>query len=201
MLIIGLVGGVACGKSTVAANFQSLGACVVDGDRAGHAALGLPSVRRALVAQFGEQILDASRGLDRGKIAQIVFGPEPSHRAALAVLESITHPEIEAMLRLRISEVTADGFPAAVVDAAVMMKTGWDKLCDKIAYIDAPEALRLQRAILRGMTREQFRAREQAQTPLDVKRARADAVIDNSGTPQQTFQEVQQVWHSWVRIA
>lgn len=202
MITLGLVGGVACGKSAVANDFQKLGACIVDGDRLGHAVVKLDHVLASLVDKFGRQILDASGELERRQLAQLVFGDEPAHAEALKTLESITHPEIEAMLQQRLADFAASGrYPLAVLDAAVMLKSGWDRFCDKIAYIDAPADLRLQRALLRGLTAQQFHARERSQTPLEVKKSRADFAIDNSGSPLHTFQRVQEVWQSLVEIA
>jgi len=202
MITIGLVGGVACGKSLVAQNFQTLGACVFDGDLVGHEVLALTQVQLALVERWGDRILSEQRELDRSAIAEIVFAGTPDSNAELSFLESIMHPQIGRQLAERIAQMKRLGrHPVAVLDAAVMMKAGWDSLCDRILLIDVPPELRRTRAMQRGLSQAQFAAREAAQTPIEAKRERADIIIDNSGTPQKTFQQVEQVWHSLQQIA
>ncbi len=201
MITIGLVGGVACGKSHVAGDFQTLGACVLSGDRVGHQVLHIDHVKQALRRRWGDAVVDAEGQLCRSALAKIVFRDRKA-MGELAFLESVTHPEITRILEARIAEVGKLGcFPFVVLDAAVMIKTGWDKLCDQLVFVEVPRALRVKRGRLRGLDEAQFSAREAAQTPLAEKKARADFVIDNSGTPQQTFQQVQKVWHSLVEIA
>ncbi len=202
MITIGLVGGVACGKSHVAGDFQTLGACVLSGDRVGHQVLHIDHVKQALRQRWGDAVVDAEGELCRSALAKIVFSGDRKAMGELAFLESVTHPEITRILEARIAEVGKLGcFPFVVIDAAVMIKTGWDKLCDELVFVEAPRALRVKRGRLRGLDETQFSAREAAQTPLAEKKASADFVIDNSGTPQQTFQQVQKVWHSLVEIA
>ena len=82
-----------------------------------------------------------------------------------------------------------------------MLKAGWDALCDRIAFVDAPVELRQKRALLRGLSLEQFRAREAAQLPVAAKKKKAHILIDNSGPPQNTFRQVEEVWHSLLQIA
>ena len=202
MITLGLVGGVACGKSLVAQHFQTLGACVVDGDRLGHDVLRVEGVRKKLIDRWGSRVANEDGELSRSAIASIVFGGSKKAASELSFLESVAHPEIEKLLTTRLGQIEKLGrFPMAVLDAAVMIKAGWDKLCDYIVFVDVPRALRLKRGLLRGLDEQQFSAREAAQMSVEQKKARADIVIDNSGTPQQTFQQVQKVWHSVVEIA
>jgi dephospho-CoA kinase len=202
MIIVGLVGGVACGKSFVAQNFQNLGAAVLDGDRVGHEVLNLPVVRLKLAQRWGEEVLTDGGGVNRPAVAEIVFGSGEESRRELEFLESCTHPEIERVLADRLRRMEKLGrFPVAVLDAAVMLKAGWDKLCDHVIFVEVPRPLRLKRALLRGLSEADFVAREAAQLPLEQKRARADIVIDNSGTPADVLGEVQKVWRLLVKIA
>ena len=202
MITIGLLGGVACGKSHVARDFQTLGACVLSGDCVGHQVLHIDHVKLALRQRWGDAVFDAEGELRRSALAKIVFSGDRKAMGELAFLESVTHPEITRILEARIAEIDKLGcFPFVVLDAAVMIKTGWDKLCDQLVFVQVPRALRVKRGSLRGLDEAQFSAREAAQTPLAEKKASADFVIDNSGTPQQTFQQVQKVWHSLVEIA
>lgn len=203
MVTIGLVGGVASGKSLVAADFQKLGACVLDGDRVGHEVLLFDDVVKQLTARWGDRVLSEDGKLDRSSIAKIVFQGDPkSAEQELAFLESITHPEIEKQLRERISQVKSVGrFPVTVLDAAVMFKAGWDAMCDRIVFVDAPQELREKRAMLRGLESSQFAARDKAQMSVEEKKKRADIIIDNSGPPQKTFKQVQEVWQSLLQMA
>ena len=183
MIVIGLVGGVACGKSWVAECFRKLGGRVLNGDKLGHETLAIPTVQKKLVNRWGDRVLNESRRLDRGQIAQIVFSKDKKAKEELKFLESVTHPEIERQLVERIEQIRTLGrHPAIILDAAIMIKAGWDRHCDKIIFVETPQDLRLKRAMLRGLTESQFHAREVSQTPLSKKKARADLTIDNSGT-------------------
>ena len=202
MIILGLVGGVASGKSSVALDFQKLGGCILDGDRLGHEALNLDEVNKALVERWGDRILADTGELNRSAIAEIVFGESSEAKDALTFLESVTHPQIERRLNERLEQLRQmDRFPLVVLDAAIMFKAGWNSMCDQIVFVDAPRELRLKRAKLRGLTEEQFNARESAQLSVDEKKKRANIVIDNSGPPQNTFSQVEEVWHSLLQTA
>ena len=202
MLTVGLVGGVASGKSLVALNFKRLGAHIIDGDALGHEVLGLDTVRDQLVEHWGSEILAEDGALNRGFIAKVVFAEGEAGVRELAYLESVTHPEIERKIAERISLAKANGrYELVVLDAAVLLKAGWDRHCDRIIHVDVPRELRAKRAALRGMSAEQFEGREAAQMDVDEKRKRADLVIDNAGPPQKTFRQVEEVWHSLLEIA
>lgn len=209
MITIGLIGGIASGKSAVARSFQELGAFVIDADQVGHAVLELPAVTKQLVARWGTGILGENGSINRSAVAAIVFPAaddvkdnESRHAAELKFLESVTHPEIREKILERMEQVRQTGrFEVIVLDAAVMLKSGWDSLCDQLIYVDAPRELREKRAILRGMDATQFASREAAQIPVEAKKKKADIVIDNSGPPQKTFRQVQEVWQSLRKIA
>ncbi len=88
---------------------------------------------------------------------------------------------------------------AVVIDAPLLAEAGLDKLCDKLVFVDAPPEVRLQRALARGWRKEDFAAREDAQKSLDFKRKRADVVIDNSGSSEQTQAQVKRLWQNLIR--
>ena len=92
----------------------------------------------------------------------------------------------------------AAGVKVAVLDAPLILEAGWDKLCEKLVFVDAPPEVRLARALARGWNEEDFAARQAAQESLDLKRRRADVIIDNSGSPQRTEAQVEHFWHSLV---
>ncbi|MCL6501062.1 MAG: dephospho-CoA kinase [Pirellulales bacterium] len=200
MLVVGLIGGVASGKSLVARYFCECGAQLVDGDRAGHAVLDEPEVRAALRARYGPAVFGPDGRVVRPALARIVFGPPPAGPCELAFLEEVTHPRIEKVLQARLEELAASGTQVAVLDAAVMLKAGWDRFCDKMVFVAAPYETRLQRALARGWTPEEFAAREAAQEPIEEKRKAAALLIDNSGTPEQTRQQVLRLWQEFTAM-
>lgn len=194
--VIGLLGGVASGKSAVARMFAEWGAAVLDADRAGHEVLRQPEVERAIRERWGERVFDAAGRVDRPRVAAIVFASAPDGPAELAWLERLTHPRIGKLLELEIERLAGQDVPAVVLDAPVLDKAGWDRLCDVLVFVDAPRAVRLGRALQRGWTAEEFGRREAAQPPVDQRRTRADHVIDNSGEIEQTRERAAQVWQA-----
>src|SRR5437660_5417275 len=186
MQIIGLLGGVASGKSFVAEQFRRLGAEVLDADRVGHEVLLLPEVRDAIRKHFGGTVFGEDGQVNRKALGRIVFGPPPDGPRELAILEQITHPEIRRRLTSQVERMAADGVPAAILDAPVMLKSGWDEICSVLVFIKAQDDVRRARAMARGWTNEEFDARKAAQESLEVKRRRDDFVIDNSATAGYT---------------
>ena len=198
MLVIGIAGGVASGKSLVANHFEQLGAVVLDADGVGHAVLEEPEVRQAIRRRWGPAVFDPQGHVQRSSLAKIVFAPPPTGPTELTHLEEITHPRIRKQLEQQVADLRGQGATAAVLDAAVMFKAGWEDFCDTIVFVDAPRELRLRRARERGWDESEFDRREASQRPIEEKRRRADVVIDNSGTPPQTKQQVETIWNQHV---
>jgi dephospho-CoA kinase len=196
MRIIGILGGIASGKSLVAGQLERLGAGVLDADQTGHEALRLPQVEAAARQRWGEAAFATDGRIDRARLARIVFAPGPEAKAELKYLEQLTHPEIARLLWRQVATLVAAGTTIMVMDAALLLETGWDQWCEKAVFVDAPRETRLARALARGWNREDFEAREAAQESLERKRARADVIIDNSGSPQRTQAQVEQFWAS-----
>ncbi|MBC8352447.1 MAG: dephospho-CoA kinase [Planctomycetes bacterium] len=197
MKIIGILGGVASGKSLVAEQFRHLGAIVLDADQVGHEVLREPEVIQAARGRWGDVILAQDGQINRSEVAKIVFASPPNGPQELAFLEHLTHPRIGARLEHLIEQTRHSGDAKMVVlDAPVMLKAGWNEFCDHILFIDAPRSLRLQRAQDRGWTDANFAARESAQQSLETKRSAADHVIDNSNSADSTRQQVESFWYS-----
>jgi dephospho-CoA kinase len=195
--VIGLLGGVASGKTLVAQCFEQLGAARLNADAIGHEVLRLHEVKQAARLRWGDAILGPDGEIERPALAKIVFDPSPTGREELQYLEQITHPRIGQRLREQIEQLAATGrYQALVLDAPVMLKAGWHTLCKPIVFVDAPREVRLARAKARGWTEADFTAREAAQESLDVKRRHADAIIDNSGSAESTQAQVRRLWHS-----
>ena len=197
MIVVGITGGIASGKSLVAQQFGQWGALVLDADRLGHEVLDEDSVRDALVARWGPEILDKVGRVSRSAVATRVFAASPQGPLELAFLEGVTHPRITARMEERLEQARRDGgIRVVVLDAPVLHKAGWDVYCDLLVFVDADDGLRLARARQRGWDEQQWRAREAAQPDLAVQRARADVVLDNSGSPAQLLAQASQVWRS-----
>lgn len=194
MLLLGLVGGIASGKTLVAGCFRDLGAVVLNADEAGHQVLRDAEVIAVLNNRWGESILDSNGQISRPAVAKIVFAP--GNIAEKAFLESVTHPRIQINLEQQLAELQSQPSPPplAVLDAALLFEAGWDAICDFVVFVDCPRYLRLKRALSRGWSAEQFAARETAQMAIDDKRARSDFVLDNSQSPENTAGQVQALW-------
>ena len=196
MHIVGIVGGVASGKSLVARFLSELGAAVLDGDRAGHEALRDPGIIEAIRDRWGDGVIQSDGQVVRSAVAKIVFAETPEAAEELRFLEDLTHPHIRDNLREQIERLAAQGKRVAVLDAPVLLKAGWNEFCNTLLFVNAPEDLRVQRTIERGWTQTELSRREAAQAELDEKRAAADAVLDNSGTPEELRQQIKDFWDS-----
>jgi dephospho-CoA kinase len=192
--VVGLVGGVGAGKTAVASAMAEQGAMVLDADAIGHALLDQKPAREAVVARFGEGVLDESEPsrVDRKRLGAIVFG-DPS---ALRDLERILHPRMRRTFEKAIARVERRrSFRLIVLDAAILFEAGWNDLCDLVAFVEAPRDLRLERLRdSRGWTAEQVEARERAQWSPDEKRSRSDALIHNDGDDARLAADLAALW-------
>ena len=193
MIVLGILGGVGSGKSLAASMLAGHGAVILNADHLGHEVLEEPAVIAALQARWGNEILTPTGQIDRPAVAAHVFAPPPEGATELAFLESVSHPRIGKLLAERLEQLSDAGTKLVVVDAAVMLKAGWDHNCDLLLFLDTPRETRLDRCLDRGWSEAQFDRREASQLPLAEKRARADVIIDNSGTPAQLAEEISQV--------
>lgn len=197
MWVIGIVGGIASGKSTVAEQFRQLGAEVIHADLIGHEVLRDAQVQRLLFERWGKAVLDQKGEVDRAAVAKIVFTPSQQSAGELKFLEQTTHPLIGQRVEQQLADLARrEGLTAVVLDAPVLFKAGWDVYCDKIVFVETTRSARRERARRRGWSEAEFAAREAAQESLDEKRIRADWVIDNSGCPEDTFVQIQRFWRS-----
>ena len=183
--VIGLVGGISSGKSSIARWASSRhNLIIIEADQIGHAILTLPSVKKQLYLRFGNSIFDQHQDVDRSALGRVVFGCGPLQKRARADLESIVHPEIRGRIKEEIDKAKQiPDVDAVVLDAAVLFEAGWDHLCDAVVFVDVPDSQRLERAIdSRGWDKAELELRESSQLSLESKRQRTQYTIDNSGT-------------------
>ncbi len=198
MKLIGVLGGVASGKSFVTSALADLGAGVLDADRVGHEVLRMGEVEDAVRREWGDGVLGPDGHVDRTRLAGIVFGDSPAAEEHRKHLEQLLHPEIGRRLSQEAQRLAAAGCPAAVLDAPLLVEADWDRLCDWLVFVDAPRPLRLARALERGWSETDFTAREGVQESLDSKRKLADVVVDTSRSPEDTRAQVERFWRSHV---
>jgi dephospho-CoA kinase len=193
--VLGLVGAIGAGKSTVGRCLAARGAHVIDADALGHEALRQPEIVSALVHRWGERIRKPDGTLDRREIGRIVF-TDPDERNAL---EATVFPYIGQRTRQEIAAAQANPAVAFVVlDAAVMLEAGWSDAVDRLIYVDAPRPDRIARLAARsGWGESELAAREAAQWPAEVKKARADAVLVNDAGPDALQEEVDRLLARW----
>lgn len=195
MIVIGITGGVASGKSVVAQSLEDLGARAIRADQEGHAVLELAEVQQILRQSWGDDIFRADQTIDRAAIARRVFAPPPDGPRELAFLEQVTHPRIEQRLRALLRDARRAATSERIaLDAALLHEAGWAKYCDWILFVDSPEQPRRERAARRGWSAADFAAREAAQWPLERKRRLADVVMTNSGTLPELWEQVTAFW-------
>lgn len=187
---IGLTGGIGSGKSTAARRFAELGALVVDADAIAREVVepGTPGLA-AVVAEFGPGVLADAGRLDRPALGEIVFADE----AARGRLNAIVHP----LVRTRVVEIIAAAPAGTVIvqDVPLLVETGQAGSYDLVVVVEAPVDVRVRRLVTdRGMPAEQARARMASQASDADRRAVADVVILNAGTPEDLRAEVDRVW-------
>lgn len=188
--IVGLTGGIATGKSTVARMLTELGAVVIDADAIVHElqAPGSP-VLAEIVEAFGPAALDGSGALDRPALGDRVFR-DPKARQQL---NAILHPRVRAEMARRVQAAQRAGAPLVVLDIPLLFETraGSAAGVESVILVYAPRALQIERQMTRdGCDREEAERRIAAQMPIDDKRALADHVIDNSGSREETGAQV-----------
>jgi dephospho-CoA kinase len=203
MLRVGLTGGIGCGKSTVAAMMSELGCHVLNADKMAHALIapGEPAyedVRR----EFGPNVLAADGSIDRARLAAVVF----ADAAKLARLNAIVHPRVLRELDRELERLSRiDPHGVAVVEAALLIESGYDQRLDRLVLVTCSREQQLERltnpALGRAMSREQAEKRIAAQMPLEEKRTLAHDEIDCSGSLEDTKRQVRMLVEQFRQMA
>ena len=194
MKVVGLCGGIGAGKSTVARLLAERGAVVVDVDALGRSVLAHDEVRHAVVAEFGDGVLDADGGIDRAALAREVFSCE----GRLTDLEAISHPAIDREIARHLEALASDPPDLVVLDMAVLVESDLGKLSDgrgytEVVVVETHAEVRLERLVARGMAADDARARMAAQATDAERRAVADHVLVNDGDEADLAERVDEL--------
>ncbi len=193
--VIGLTGGIACGKSNIASALSSLGAKVIDADRISRSLTApggkaLPGIRET----FGDAFFDGDV-LDRKALGKLVF----SDPEALERLNRLTHPLILAEIRRELADAEAAGEPVCVLDAPLLFEAGLEALCDTVWCVWLPKELQLKRLMERdGLSRKEAEKRVASQMPPREKKKRSDLVIDTRGTREESAAFAEQAYRDFL---
>lgn len=180
MRLIGLTGGIACGKSNVSDTLRELGAVIVDGDVLSReltapGGIALPAIR----AQFGDVVFHPDGTLDRRKLGAVIFGSDECR----ATLDGIMQPMLRQLILQRIEEARQRHASLCVLDMPLLYEAGLDALCDRVWCVYIPRETQLERLMARdGFTLEEAQMRLRSQLPAEEKARRAQVVIDTSGS-------------------
>ncbi|MCL2005535.1 MAG: dephospho-CoA kinase [Planctomycetaceae bacterium] len=177
MKTLGIIGGIGSGKSTIAEMFRQRGIPIISADTLGHQALLLPNIKDAVRNRWGTSVFDDCLEIDRRKLAAIVF----ADKKELAYLKSLTHPLIADEVHRQREEHRRAGASFCLLDAPLLLESGWDHFVDLIIFVDAPPEVRWSRVQSRGWTEPEWKQREAAQFSMEEKASRADVVFDNIG--------------------
>ncbi len=185
--VIGIIGGIGSGKSTVAREWAARrNLAVIDADAIGHEVLKQPSVKQKIQARFGEEVFDADGEIQRSRLAARVFGADAESLKARNDLNRIVHPAIGEKIHEEIEKAKAQARrepgsrEGVLLDAAILLETGWAEMCDWVVFVDASDAVREERIKNKGWNVSDWKSREQSQLDLDGKRTAADVAINNS---------------------
>ncbi len=189
--VIGLLGGVASGKSFVAAQFKELGCAVITADALAHEELLEEDTKAEILKHFGKEVFDENDRVDRSKLADRVFNDGDK----LEILNSLIHPKVIKKTQVLIGEYRRDNSVCAIVlDIPLLLEIGWQSRCDVLIFVDTKESLRIERATIRGLGGgEDLRKREKKQISLDKKRDIAHYVVDNNSNVSAITNQVDQI--------
>lgn len=191
--VIGITGGIGCGKSVVMDLLQQeYGAAVLLADTVGHELMEPGKINyEGILSKFGKEILNEDGQIDRKKLGACVFSDD----SKLELLNQITHQNIIEEIKQRIQlGINDPKIPFVCLESAILLTTDLEKLCDEIWYVYAREEVRIQRLIAgRGYTEEYCKSVMEKQTPEAFYRERADVILDNSGNVDETKQKLAQL--------
>ena len=194
--IIGITGGISSGKSTVSRMLASLGAEIVDADEMCHRLILVNKVKSKIIERFGDTVQDIYGKIDRSRLAEIVF----QDKTCLDDLCNILHPIVIEQIRTKIAEIEKRGRRRAIViDAALLEESGLSLMCDFMIFVNTVSDHRVIRSkISRHWHDGELEKRERFQMSLEDKRKKADYVIDNNFTEENTFRQIKEFWQLYI---
>ena len=193
MKVIGIVGGIASGKSFYTDIFENEGAVTFKADEVAHDVLNERTIKEKIRQRWGDEIINDNGSVNRPKLAQIVFqGTEDSDMERL-YLESLIFPRVKKRFESFLDECESNDVYYIILDAALLLEANWDKMCDAIVFIDTPEDVRLERAKTRGWSETEFRAREASQFSLKKKKKRCQFTLDGLAKKDDAVQAVEEL--------
>ncbi|HYE83245.1 MAG TPA: dephospho-CoA kinase [Clostridia bacterium] len=196
MMVIGLTGGIASGKSTVAAKLKKLGAAVIDVDILARGVVSKGEIAYNRIVQcFGENILLPSGEINRKRLGSIVF----SDKEKLALLNSITHPEIISRVKDKIRELKVSGKRIIVVDAAILIEMGLHKYVDSVWVVIVDRDTQIRRLIERDkFDYKDSENRINSQFTNEVRKKYADVIIDNNKPVEEVEKKLEELWNNII---
>ena len=198
-LVVGLTGNIASGKSTVARLLSERGAAIIDADVLSRRAVevGTPAYQQ-IVERWGTEVISEAGGLDRAGLRKRVF-KDPTE---LEALNAIVHPEVLRLRNRLVDEARERGVRIVICDVPLLFERHLTGDVDRIVLVDAPRPVRLERLVReRGLSETDSAAMIAAQMPAELKRARADIVVDNTGTLAELATRIEEVWTELERAA
>ncbi len=194
--VIGILGGIGAGKSTTAAEFERLGCGLIDADKIAHQLLDEPEIKQKIIETFGSTILDTNNKIGRKKLADIVFADKDK----LTQLNNIIHPAVLERANELIEEFNnRPEVKAIVLDMPLLVEVGWEKMCERIIFIDCKAEKRAERSKKTHLFDEnQLKIRENLQISLDKKQAIAENTIDNNSELQTLKRQVAEIFSNIV---
>lgn len=194
--IIGMTGGIGCGKSEAAKCLKSLGAAHIDADGISRELTApggdaLPAIRE----KFGDEVFCEDGTLDRAVLGRVVFASEPHRR----MLEGIIHPLVQSRTLAEIEAAGARGDKVVILDVPLLYETGMDVLCDETWVVSAGPETQLSRVMQRGLTAEQAQARIDSQMPAEERNAKATRIINTDRPVERTQAELTNLYHQLIK--
>lgn len=193
--IIGLTGGIASGKSTVSAFLQDKGYTIIDADLAARMVVevGQPAYL-AIVEAFGKGILQENGQIDRAGLGAIIF----NDRTKRNLLNGIVHPAVRSMMLSHKGEAIENGKQTVIMDIPLLFESDLTWMVDRTIVVTVEEDVQLSRLMKRNeLTEEEAASRISSQLPLREKAEKADAVIDNNGSVEDTLKQVEELLAAW----
>jgi len=194
VIVAGLTGGIATGKSTVSAFLEQAGAVIVDADKIARHLVrkGQPAWQK-IVDAFGSSILLLDGELDRSRLGEIIFNDPDQKR----ILNRIVHPEVGSETAVQLAEIEKNQPDSLVIlDVPLLIESGMNAGLSEIIVVVIPEPLQIERLMHRdNLSQEQALARIRSQMPIDEKKKHATRLIDNSGSRENTRRQTMDIYH------